>query len=326
MRGFWRYLARRLAQAVVTLFLLASLIFLLFRLVPGDPVSMYVDVGMTQEARAMVLHQFGLDRPLGEQYLLYLSNLLRGNFGVSFQYGKPALQVVGERFWATVLLMAASLLIAFVLGVAGGAFLAWQRGTWLEALGTVVALVLRSAPVFWSGMILLSIFAFKLKWFPLGGIRATGLELHSQWEKFLSWDFLHHLFLPALTAGLYSLASPLLVMRTSMLDVIREDFIELARAKGLKEYQVVFRHAVRNSLLPVITVMAVMVGFAIGGVVLVETVFRWPGLGREIVMAVRARDYPVAQTCFILIGATVMLFNLLADLLYGYLDPRVVWD
>jgi len=326
MKGLRGYVFKRILQMALTLFVLVTVLFFLFRVVPGDPLSMYLDVGLSAEAREVLMAQFGLDKPLSTQYWLYLGNLLHGNFGVSFQYAKPAMDVVIGRLWATVALMFASLGIAFVIGVAGGSILAWRRGTWLEACGTVLVLVLRCAPVFWSGMIILSIFSFRLDWFPLGGIRRPGLEFASSFDKFFSLDFLWHLALPALTAGLYSLASPLLVMRSSMLEVVREDFIEFARAKGLSETRVLFVHAMRNALLPVVTVMAIMAGFAVGGIVLVETVFRWPGMGREIVMAVRARDYPVAQAAFFLIGFMVIGFNLLADVLYGYLDPRVAWD
>lgn len=324
--GFWRFLLRRVAFGLLTLFFLASLLFVLFHVLPGDPFSMYFDQGFSQQAIDELMHRFGLDKPWWQQYLLYLRNLLRGDFGMSFQYYKPAIQVVGERFWATIALMAASLAIAFGLGVIGGAWMAWRRGTPAEKALGVVALIVRCAPVFWTGMILLSLFSFRLGWLPLGGLRTPGQPITGQWSRFFSLDFLHHLFLPALTAGLFALANPLLVMRSSMLEVVKEDFIRLARAKGLSERAVMLRHAMRNALLPVVTLLAVMAGTAIGGIVLVETVFRWPGMGREIVMAVRARDYPLARTSFFLIGALIVFFNLAADLLYGYLDPRVSRD
>lgn len=326
MQGILKYVIRRLLQMLLTLFVLITILFFMFRVIPGDPVSMYIDAGLGQEAQQVLLKQYGLDKPLFQQYIIYIKSVFKGDFGISFQYGKPAIQVIGERFWNTLILMITSLIIAFLLGVVGGAILAWKRGTVLESVGIIGALILRCAPVFWTGMIFLSIFAFEFKIFPLGGMNTPGTYFDFQYQKFLSLDFLKHLALPALTASLYSAATPLLVMRTSMLEVIKEDFIELARAKGLKEWKILFKHAMRNALLPVITVFAVQAGLAMGGIVLVETVFRWPGMGREIVLAVAARDYPVAQTAFFLIGMMTVLFNIIADVLYAYLDPRIIWQ
>jgi len=317
------YIARRLLHMCLTLFVLLTLLFFLFRVIPGDPISMYIESGLSPEAQEALLHQYGLDRPLLEQYGVFLRNMVHGDFGDSFQYNKPAIRVVWERFWPTVLLMGTSLLVAFIIGVFGGAILAWRRGTLFETLGTMAVLAVRSAPVFWTGMILLSLFAFRLQWLPLGGMNTPGTNFEGWWDKYVSLDFLRHLILPVLTASLYSVASPMLVMRSSMLETVREDYVELARAKGLSEMRVLFFHAVRNALLPVVTVMAVMAGFAIGGVVLVETVFRWPGMGREIVMAVSMRDYPLAQAAFFFVGVLISMFNLAADVIYAYLDPRI---
>ncbi len=326
MKSLSKYIAKRLLQMVITLFVLSTLIFLLFRLVPGDPVSMYLDAGMSAEAKEMLMKQFGLDKPLWEQYVIYISNLLRGEFGISFQYGKQALAVIGDSFWNTLILMAVSLFIAFTIGIVGGAILAWKRGTRLELAGIIGVLTIRCAPVFWLGMLLLSFFAFRYQLLPLGGMNTPGTNFETVYAKYFNLDFVRHLILPAITAGLSAAATPLLVMRTSMLEVIKEDFIELTKAKGLSEREILFKHALRNALLPVVTVFAVQAGLAIGGVVLVETVFRWPGMGRGIVLAVAARDYPVAQAAFFLIGAMTIMFNLIADILYAFLDPRVSLD
>lgn len=326
MKGLSLYLVKRIFHMIITLFVLITLIFFLFRVVPGDPVSMYLDSGMSREAKEVLMQQFGLDKPLGEQYVIFLKNLIRGDFGTSFQYGKPALAVIGDSFWNTFILMGASLFIAFLIGVIGGAILAWKRGTLFELAGIVGVLAIRCAPVFWLGMILLSFFSFKYKLLPLGGMNIPGTNFASAWDKYFNLDFCRHLILPAFTAGLNSAATPLLVMRTSMLEIVKEDFIELAKAKGLSDRSVLFRHAMRNALLPVVTVFAVQAGLAVGGVVLVETVFRWPGMGRGIVLAVASRDYPVAQTAFFLIGAMTIFFNLLSDIVYALLDPRVSLD
>lgn len=321
-----KYIIKRIIMMLLTLFVLVTILFFLFRVVPGDPVSMFIDSGLDRESQELLLKHYGLDKPIGQQYVIYLKNLLKGDFGNSFQYGKSALEVIAERFWNTMVLMVTSLIIAFFIGITAGAALAWRRNTKFDLIGTIIALIVRCAPVFWTGMILLSIFAFKYKILPLGGMNTPGMRFDSLAQKYFNLDFLRHLILPAITAALYSAATPLLVMRTSMLEVIKEDYIELAQAKGLKEKRIMKKHAMRTALLPVITIFAVQAGFAIGGAVLIETVFRWPGMGREIVLAVSFRDYPLAQTAFLLIGVMTALFNLIADILYAYLDPRVALD
>lgn len=308
---------------LISLFVLITLLFFLFRIIPGDPVSMYLDADMSSEAQEMLMAQFGLDKPLLEQYFIFLKQLAHGNFGLSFQYNQPAAKIVGGRFWNTAILMGASLFIAFFIGITGGTSLAWKRGTKQEMISIIGVLIIRCAPVFWIGMVVLLLFSFKTNLFPMGGMNTPGTEFTSDWQKFFNLDFLHHLALPALTNGINMAATPLLVMRTSMLEVVKEDFIELARAKGLSTRRIMYFHAMRNALLPVATLFAVEAGLAVGGVVLIETVFRWPGMGREIVMAIGARDYPLAQTAFVFIGLMTISFNLLADIIYAYLDPRV---
>lgn len=321
-----KYITKRILVMLLTLFVLVTILFFLFRVVPGDPVSMFIDSGLDRESQELLLKHYGLDKPIGQQYVIYLKNLLKGDFGNSFQYGKSALEVIAERFLNTMILMVTSLIIAFFVGIMVGAALAWRRNTKFDLIGTIIALIVRCAPIFWTGMILLSIFAFKLKILPLGGMNTPGMQFGNALQKYFNLDFLKHLILPAITAALYSAATPLLVMRTSMLEVIKEDYIELAQAKGLKEKRIMRKHAMRTALLPVVTIFAVQAGFAIGGSVLIETVFRWPGMGREIVLAVSFRDYPLAQTAFLLIGVMTALFNLIADILYAYLDPRVALD
>lgn len=322
----FKFIVKRLLYMLLSLFALITILFFLFRILPGDPVSMYIDAGMSKEAKAALMRQFGLDKPLMEQYIIYIGNIAKGDFGTSFRYGSSTLAIVMGRFWSTFILMGTSLIIAFTIGIIGGALMAWYRGTSFEMIGISIILAIRSAPVFWVGMVALSIFAFKLDLLPLGGMHTPGTYFSSTFEKFFNLDFLKHLILPACVASLNSIATPLLVMRTSMLEIIKEDFIELAKAKGLSNNRIIFKHAVRNATLPVITVLAVQAGLAIGGVVLVETVFRWPGMGREIVLAVAGRDYPLAQTAFFLIGVLTIIFNLISDILYAVLDPRVAHD
>lgn len=321
-----KYILKRVIIAFFTLMILISIVFFMFRVVPGDPVSMYIDSGLDQESQQLMMEMYGLDKSIPEQYIIYIKGLFQGDLGNSFTYGKGVTDVIGERFLNTLVLTTTSLILAFTFGIIGGSILAWHRNTKLDLFGTVAALIIRCAPVFWTGMILLSIFAFKLRWLPLGGMTTVGNDYASFLDKIMSLDFLRHLILPAITSALYSMATPTLLMRTSMLEVIKEDYIELAFAKGIPEKKVRMKHAMRTALLPVVTIFAVQAGLAIGGSVLVETVFRWPGMGREIVLAVSSRDYPLAQGAFLFIGFTTITFNLLADILYAYLDPRVSLD
>ncbi len=296
-----KYISKRIFMLVITLFVLITILFFLFRILPGDPVSMYIDSGLDRESQELLLKHYGLDKPIGQQYLIYLKNLLQGDLGNSFQYGKPAIEIIYERFWNTMVLMITSIIIAFAIGITLGAALAWRRNTKFDLIGTLIALIVRCVPAFWTGMILLSIFSYKLNILPLGGMYTPGMDFENYAQKYFNLDFLKHLILPAITSAFYSVATPLLVMRTSMLEVVKEDYIEMAYAKGLREKRIIKKHAVRTALLPVITIIAVQAGFAIGGAVLIETVFRWPGMGREIVLAVSYRDYPLAQASFLLL-------------------------
>jgi peptide/nickel transport system permease protein len=190
----------------------------------------------------------------------------------------------------------------------------------------VLPLAFRSAPVFWTGMVALMYLSYTWDLFPIGGMRTPGYEAAGMWDKYISLDFLHHLILPAVISALYYLGLPMLLTRTSMLQVFGEEFVDLARARGLSEMRVMFAHVLRNALLPLVTASAVAIGLAVGGNIVIEYVFSWPGIGAQIVLATANRDYPLAQGTFIIIGITVMAANLLADLAYGYLDPRIVFN
>ncbi|MBW1699386.1 MAG: ABC transporter permease [Deltaproteobacteria bacterium] len=319
------YIIRRLIQMVITLYVLTSILFFMFRFLPGDPTTMYIDAALPPESQEAILQQFGLDKPLGHQYVIYLLNVIKGEFGTSFYYHAPVSRLLPPRLLSTVLLMGTTILLAFMFGVALGTILAWRRGTRFEVASLVTALSLRSAPQFWTGLMALIVFSYTLKWFPIGGMHTPGQQFTSVFDKYFNLDFLHHLILPAMVAASYYMASPMLIMRNSMLEVMGDDFVEMAKAKGLKERTVIFKHAMRNALLPVVTVLTLMVGFAIGGQVLIETVFRWPGMGREMVLAIQRHDYPMAQASFFMLGVLVITLNFVTDLLYGYLDPRVTY-
>ncbi len=317
------YLLKRLGLAIITVFFLATILFVLFRMVPGDPTMTVISPALSPEIQQEMRHRFGLDRPIIEQYLIYMKKMIIGDFGISFQHGIRVSSIIGERFWNTIFLMIPSLVLAYLLGIVIGAYIAWRRGSKTEVAVTVGSIVFRSAPIFWLAIVFIVVFAVNLRLFPAGHIRTPGYVAQGTFDTFFSLDFLNHLILPMSCMALYYGCYPLLIMRTSMLEVLGEDFIDLAKAKGLSELRVIFGHAMRASLLPIATSVSQLGAYAVAGSVLVETVFSWPGLGRLMVSAVLDSDYPVAQGAFLLTGVLVVLGNLLADLLYGILDPRI---
>lgn len=317
------YLLRRLGQMLFVLWAVATVLFLMFRLMPGDPSTALIDTNFTEDQRRLVLEQFGLDRPLPEQYAIYLGNLVRGEFGLSFRQRTPVLGLILEVLPNTLVLTLSALVVAYVFGGLMGAWLAWRRGSRTEAVAIPLVLATRAAPEFWVGMVLIATLAFGAGWFPSGGAVSAGARFGSAWERITSADYLHHLALPALTLAIYLQGLPLLLMRSNMLEVMREEFVTMARMKGLPERSIMLRHAARNALLPLVTAFALGFGASVGGNVVIETVFSWPGLGRLLVDAVAGSDYPLAQGAFLMIAAVLVLMNLVADLLYGWLDPRV---
>ncbi len=320
-----RYIVRRVVQGFITLWLIATIAFGIFRLLPGDPTLVVLDPSFPPDVREILRHRFGLDQPLYVQYVRYLTNIARGDLGRSFFYAQPAMLIIREKLLNTLILTFAAFFVAYGGGILGGVFLAWHRGSRRETVGITLALLFRAAPLFWSGMLAIMLFSFTLGWFPHAGLRTPGYEATGVWDKYFSWDFLAHLVLPATVSGLYFLGFPLLLVRSTMLEVLGEDYIELAKAKGFSERRIVFHHAARNALLPVVTAAAVYIALAAGGITMIEYVFSWPGLGLEIVSATQRRDYPLAEASFLLLGVMVVVLNFLADLLYGYLDPRVAY-
>jgi peptide/nickel transport system permease protein len=318
-----RHAFERLGHLLLVLWAVASLTFLLFRLMPGDPTLNFLSPTFSEETRAALLKSFGLDRPLWEQYLIYMGNLLRGDLGMSFLQGKSVASLLLDALPNTVILTVVSLCAAYAFGIVAGAFLAFRRGGVMEAVSIPAALATRSAPEFWLGMLVLAGLAFQAGWFPTGGAMSPGAPLGSVADRLVSGDFWWHLALPALTLTLYLQGLPLLLMRATMLEVLNDEFIVMARMKGLSRWSIVMRHAARNALLPVVTAFALGLGASVGGNVVVETVFAWPGIGRVLVQAVQSADYPLAQGAFILIAAVLVTMNTVADLAYALLDPRV---
>lgn len=317
------YFLKRFAHMIFVLWAVATILFFMFRTMPGTPLAAFIDNTTTAEQQEALIRQFGLDKSLGEQYWLFLTNLLQGDLGQSFFFKKPVVEVVMDVFPNSVILTLTSLIIAYLFGIVAGAYLAWRRGSWVEGLGIPVVLTTRAAPEFWLGMVLLAFFSFHLGWFPSGGANSSGSDWDSNWQRVTSLDYLSHLALPAITLAIYLHGLPLLLMRSNMLNVLQEEFITMAQMKGLSTWTIVMRHAARNALLPVATAFALGIGGAVGGNVVVETVFSWPGIGRLLVNAVAASDYPLAQGAFLMITAVLVVMNFIADVTYHLLDPRV---
>jgi len=312
----------RALQYAIVLVVAITLNFFLPRLMPGNPLALLagVDVGLLQpEERAQIIEEAGLDRPLGEQYLRYWGDLLRGDFGYSYRQKRPIADLLLERLPWTLLLSGSALLISAIVGIGAGAISAWRRAGPLDIglLWTMIAV--NSVPSFWLGMLLISVVAVQWGLLPSFGAvtPASGL---SGWAHVA--DVLRHAILPVITLSVVGVPDIYLTMRYTMLGVLGEDFIRTARAKGVRERRILFAHVIPNALAPVVTVLALRLGYVFGGAAVIETVFSYPGLGRLIFEAVSSRDYPVMQAAFLLFTVAVLLANLLADLLYPLLDPR----
>ncbi len=313
----------RALQYVLVLFIAITLNFLLPRLMPGNPLALLagVDVGlMTPAERAGVLERVGLDQPLYVQYLDYWGDILRGDFGYSYRQKRPIADMLLATLPWTLLITGSALVVSALAGIVLGAFSAWRRAGLLDVglLWTMIAL--NSLPSFWLGMLLISIVSVNWGWLPSFGA-VTPASGYTGWTKVV--DIARHTALPAFTLAVVSIPNIYITMRYSMLSVLGNDFIRTARAKGLGESTILFRHVLRNAMAPVVTVLALRLGSAFGGAVVVETVYSYPGLGRLIYEAVSGRDYPVMQAAFLLFTVAVLISNLLADLLYPLLDPRV---
>jgi len=319
-----RYIGRRLVQIFVIFFVILTVLFLLFRLAPGDPVSRMIDPNLTPEDAALLIKEFGLDQPLWMQYLYYLKNFFTGHFGFSFHYGQPVVQIIGDRLPNTILLFTTSIILSALVGIFLGKIASWHKGKKTDTFMTLSALVTHTFFLPWLALIMIWVFAYKLDWFPITGMISEEIWLDPEaglCTKVL--DVLHHMILPLATLFLIHFGSYLLIMRSSMLDTLKEDYILTGRAKGLPEKVIRNHHAAPNAALPVVTSVGLSLAFSINGGALTETVFTWPGIGRELVFAVSHNDYPLAQASFLLIAIVVLVSNLVVDILYAYLDPRI---
>jgi peptide/nickel transport system permease protein len=299
------YIARRLIQAVLVLLAVSFIVFILLH-ITGDPVALMLPPDATYEEIESFRQQLGLNDPLYVQYGRFLTGLLQGDFGTSIRSRQPALGLVLERLPATLELAFAAMVLAVVVAFPVGIISAVRRGSVLDHIGMVLALVGQSVPVFWLGIMLILVFAVNLGLVPPAG-RGS----------------LSALILPAITLGLFSMARTARLVRSSMLEVLTQNYITTARAKGLAEFVITYRHALKNALIPVITVLGLDFATLLGGAVITETIFAWPGVGRLVVTSIAGRDYPVVQAAVFIIASSYTLLNLFVDILYAYLDPRI---
>lgn len=310
------YIAKRLLMMIPVLFGISVIVFGIMALIPGDPATAILGSFATPENLARVRSELGLDKPLIEQYFTWLANLLHGDFGRSYSLNRPVINEVMDRLGPTLLLAGTSLLLCTVFGLITGVISAVKQYAWQDKLLTLSVLIGISTPSFWLGLILILIFAVHWKWFPASGMYAIygGGDLH---------DLLMHLTLPAITLSVVATGVIARLTRSAMLEVLRQDYVRTARAKGLHEGKVIYKHAFKNALVNIIPVIGIQAGFVIGGAVYIETVFQWPGIGRMLVTAITTRDILLVQGGVLVVAACYVLFNLLADVLQRLLDPRL---
>jgi peptide/nickel transport system permease protein len=300
------YIIRRILELIPVFFCVTAIVFLMLHLIPGDPAEILAGEEATQEDIEGIRTQLGLDRPLVIQYLTYMKNIFKGDLGRSMRTRRPVLREIWDRYPNTLLLAACSVVVMVVLGISTGIISAIKQQSWLDNISMVVALFGVSMPVYWLGLMLMLFFSVHLGLFPTTGIGTF-----------------KHLILPSFTLGASATAVVARLTRSSMLEVIRQDYIRTARAKGVNEPTVIMRHALKNALIPVVTIVFLRFGALLGGAVLTETVFAWPGIGWLMIDAIWARDYPVVQGCILMVAVTFVLINLFTDLLYAFIDPRI---
>lgn len=306
------YILRRSMMAVPILIGVATITFLLtFVFVPGDPVRMTMGQNADEETVQSIRHELGLDQPLWKQYIRFVGRIFKGDLGRSFKTRRPVAQSIAERFPATLRLALSAMGVAIVVGIIAGIVSAIKPYSIWDNIFMGLALLGISMPVFYLGLLLIVFFAVKLNWFPVGGYGGGSLE---------------YLILPAIALGTMQAAKIARMTRSSLMEVVRQDYIRTARSKGLSERIVVFKHALRNALIPVITVIGTQLGYLLGGTVLTETTFSWPGVGRMAVDAVQFRDFPMIQGTVLFLAIIFIVINLLVDLSYSWLDPRIRYD
>src|SRR6516225_548175 len=314
-----RYIAQRTTWVLIVLLGVSAVTFALLHLTPGDPAQILLGPIATPQEIDHLRHELGLDRPLAIQYAIWLDHVVRGDLGRSITLHRPVLGELLLRFRGTLILTAGAIIVAFGPGILLGVLAARRQGRLIDALSMVVTVGGASIPAFWLGMILIILFSVRLGWLP-----GTGMSSPS--GPGTAGDVLTHLILPAVTLGMLPLAIVTRVARTGMIEALRGDYVRTARAKGLNELMVTMRHAFRNTLVGIVTVLGLEMGFLLAGAVYVETVFDWPGVGLMLVNSILTRDFPLVQGAVLLLAATYVIINLLTDLLYAYLDPRIRFE
>jgi peptide/nickel transport system permease protein len=313
------YIIRRLLQALIVLILVTLLVFFVMRLLPGDPLLIYMAKTSQMEAMSPEMldklrHEFGLDKPIMLQYVNWMGNIFRGDFGTSLFYHEKVSKLMGERFPVTLHLGLTAFVVGAVLGVLGGVLAAIRRGKWADKIVTPLTYIGITIPIFWLGILMIYAFGLKLHWLPISGYT-------SPFKDF--WLNTRQIVMPVICLAVFSIASNARQMRSAMLEVVRQDYIRTAWSKGLRERRIILIHAIKNSLIPVITLMGISVGMIFGGSVLVETVFAIPGVGRLLVSSIFDQDYVVVQSITFVIATIVLVVNLLVDISYGWFDPRI---
>ncbi|EOD00416.1 ABC transporter permease [Caldisalinibacter kiritimatiensis] len=318
-----KYIVRRLLQTVPILFGITVFVFLIVHFTPGSPTGKMMDPNMTAAEKARIEEKFGLKKSLPEQYINWLGEVVRGNLGYSYKYGEPVKEVIQRHMWNTFYLALLALLLSLIVGIPVGILSATKQYSKLDYGFTVFALIGISIPSFFFGLLLIKIFAIDFKIFPISGMVTPGKDIVF---PDIVPDILWHSILPAVVLGLGSAASFMRYTRSSMLEVIRQDYIRTARAKGLREKVVIYKHAFRNALIPIITLLGFWVPALFSGAVITEQVFGWPGMGKIGIMAVLDRDYPLILGVNLFLSFLTLIGNLLADIFYGVADPRIRYD
>ena len=319
--GFLSFLAKKMIFAAITIFIIMTLNFAIFRLMPGDPVSMIIDVIRLRPEQVQRLYElFGLNKPLWEQYVQYIIQTLQGFLGYSFYSQRLVAQDILDRLPNTLLLVGTSTILSIVIGMVIGIVAAAKRGSVFDISAISFGFLGNSVPAFWLGLLMLLVFGVNLQWFPIRG--TTSVPTPTEPIALVA-DILWHMTLPTIALVIIQFGGFALIMRAAMMDVLTEDYITLARAKGIDERNVLYKHALRNAMLPMVTVIALAFGFTLSGALLTETVFSWYGLGRYIWDAITRQDFPALQGIFFIISVMVVVANLIADIIYGFLDPRI---
>ncbi|MCD6472244.1 ABC transporter permease [Candidatus Aerophobetes bacterium] len=313
------YLIKRIIIIILLIWTIVTVNFVLFRMIPGDPVRLlFFDPRITAEAQKKLASNFGLDKPLYGQYFIYLSNLVKGDWGKSFLYREPVLGIVTKRLFNTLILLVPAVLLAVIIGNLLGVIAAWKRGTKIDTSILSFVLICWSLPAFWLGIVLIIVF---INIFPISGMTSVGSEYLSIFQQIK--DVLYHMILPLVTESIVLVGEYTLIMRGTLSEVLTEDYITTAKSKGFGDFYILRNHAVPNAMLPMITLIAINFGLIVGGAIQVETVFSWPGVGRLMYDSIMTRDYPVLQGTFLVVAIAVVLVNFMADILYPYFDPRV---